>query len=138
LRDLQTNRNALSVYRLVDPAAELLRVAAALALESGHVETFDYVLLDWARVEALGLKERVTPATTADGYVNAAHLDFVELRAADVVALAECIAQHAALERLQPKSVGDSICESLKLGRFARNVLPVDVESKLVQWGKLA
>ena len=93
--DLKTTDGHLSVYEVSDPADVQLieRIAAAVAAGKQKPEHTGYAVFRADAVQALGIKTQKTPGTTADGAVNALHVDLNELTTGKVVELAEVVAQ---------------------------------------------
>lgn len=94
LLDLRYPNNKLSVWKIEEDSSNLNRVITALAASKSkiNIENVDYVLLEQAVLDDLGLKAEKSPGGTLDTTANKDwHYDIIELTASKIVAIARCI-----------------------------------------------
>ena len=112
MRDLIPSEGSLSVFLINDDESNLQRVIAAQAARRDRTEKFDYILMDYKELDALGIQWEKTPANTPDDQVNASHIDLLCMNVSKIVDLA-----YAFRTNSSPVRVGETeIKELLKQG----------------------
>ena len=128
LRDIETTRNLLSVYR-VDSTLDVDRVVNAMAANRANVQPFDYALIDDAHLAALGIRTRNKPGSTPDIYVNQRHYDLGELNARQIMTLAKIISDSGPRRISRPKIQG-RIIEAIESGDIDVDAIPESLKSR--------
>ena len=86
--DLKAEQCKMSVYRIDDGQANLDVVVAGLAANADQPDHLDYLLVDEAALDQLGIKKATTPGETPSALTNASHVDLEELSALSLLEVA--------------------------------------------------
>jgi len=140
LGDLKTERNALSVWWIMDDMSNFHRIAAAIMASGETFASLDYALLDKDEVENAGIQidENSEGATTPDGEVNQSwHYHFTELSLAKILILVKMIksdvSSNFSERRIKEKCIGTCIAQGIELCQIDRNKVEEGVINKLIK-----
>jgi hypothetical protein len=78
LKDLVTQENKLSVYRVTE-VVPVQRILAALGSARDNLVKIDFILFDFDVLKGLAIAYEEVLGTTLDSEVNACHIDLIEL-----------------------------------------------------------
>ena len=110
---LMTKENRLSVFVLEEPAVQMERVVAALALTRDNLANLDLAIVPEKVLELCGIQQDRVQAETPDSEVNEWHLDLVELTVAKIAELATAIRNEGEIKRYNETEVEKVIQKSL-------------------------
>ncbi len=131
LGDLETNSNALSIWRIEADLSNLRRVITALAAMGDNVSNVDYALLDEGRFRSMGLNTRPQPGETPDHDANHWHIDLVELTADNLLQFAKLIQSSGQIERVPEKKVKQWLRDGVANGQLDRSKMGSSILTKL-------
>ena len=126
LLDLRAPENLVSVYE-VDDAANVERIAMAIAAGRDDLDTVGVAIFDGDAVSAVGIQMESTRGTTADDVVNGLHRRLYQLTARQLVDLAGVIAQGWMMEILKKR-----VRELIKAGLGSKQLDRTRVSKKLL------
>ena len=112
---LMTKENKLSVFVLEEPAVQMERVVAALALTRDSLANLDLAIVPEKVLELCGIQKDRVQAETPDSEVNEWHLDLVELTVAKIAKLAAAIRNEGEIKRYNETDVEKAIQKSLNI-----------------------
>lgn len=129
LRDIQTEGNRLSVYR-VNASGEIDRIVVALAANRGSLGNIDYAIIDDSSFPAIGITLQQQPGATHDSVVNALHYDLTRLTVSKLTQFAQLIAS-GPLRRTLKKDLQGKLQNAVNSGRLDRDKLQEGLRAKL-------
>jgi hypothetical protein len=130
LRDLETERNRLSVYE-VSEEISLPRILAALAAKRHHASILDFIVFDSAILDELAIAHERVKGDTHDAGVNACHIDLIQLTAKKLSDFGGRIRAARKAERHLDKKVVLLIQDSVDRGFIDCNQLKPGLAAKI-------
>ena len=127
LRDLQTDKNALSIYRADDESA-VNKICLAIAATLQNFDNVDYAIFDAAELPPIGIEPTQTAGGTPYPEVNSLHYDLTMLTVEKVSRLAQVIAA-GVHNRIPKKSIEISLRSELRSDSLDRN----GIDSRLLR-----
>jgi hypothetical protein len=136
--ELKTTKNKLSVWDVGVDLDLIKRIAAAMTIQSKHLNnTFDYVLFDSELLETEGIEMERAEGATCDKDLNKRHINLKHLSAQKLVRLTDELLSKSTgikFDRENPKTVGEYILEGISEGRLDANTIPTSIAGKLDRW----
>ena len=129
LRDLQTDDNSLSVFR-VESDQDTERVVTALAANRDNLANLDYAVFDDATLKSIGVNVAQRSGETPDREVNKLHYNLTNLTVTRLARLAAVVAagQH---ERTPRKMIKGRLQRAVNKGSLDRHRLKSQLLQKL-------
>ena len=129
LRDLQTEDNKLSVYRI--GSEEITeRIVIALAANRNTFSNLDYAIFEEKDLESANIQIRQQTGETPDEEINKLHYDLVNLTVERIVQLAEIVAV-AQQDRKLRKQIEAGINLAVHAGHLDKDRLGPQLLAKL-------
>ena len=121
LRDLQSEDNRLSVYR-VESKEDTERVVIALAANRDNLANMDYAVFDEAMLMSIDMTIAQQAGETPDEKVNKLHYDLKNLTVGRLAQLAAVVSagEH---ERIPRKDIRDRLRRAVRTGTLDRGSL---------------
>ena len=126
LRDLQTEDNTLSVYK-VDSGDDIARVVVAMAANRDNVSNFDYAIFDDTALISSNVSFLQKNGGTPDYEVNQLHHDVTNLTVLNVVQMAQAISQGE-----RKRVSGKTLKAQMQLALEKDQLDPAKVKEKLL------
>lgn len=123
--------NRLSVYLLDQPAGQMERVVAALALTRDHLSHMDVAVIPDSVLEECSIQSASMEGETPDPAVNQWHIDLVELSIAKIARLAVAIKARAQIERFSCRKVAQAIGQSVSANFIGREWVSKEMAQSL-------
>ena len=127
LRDLQTEDNKLSVYK-VDGVEDTERVVTALAANRKYLANIDYATFEATDLASTGIAMCQQEGCTPDTKVNRQHYDLSNLTVSKLAQLADIVASGEHV-RKPMKEIGNRVGQGIRTGTLDKN----KIESQLLE-----
>jgi hypothetical protein len=135
LSDLQTNDNALSVWRIEGDRSNLERAITAMAATRDIISNYDYILIDEQAVDGLGLQVKVEPGKTPDQAANLTwHRDVIHLTSSQICQLSQVLFSRAERARVTEKQVRDLLVAAIRDGTIRLDGLKPQLQQSLSKY----
>jgi len=133
LKNFKTTENKLSVYQIenIDDRTLVIRVLAAIAAGRDKPGEIDYAIFDSMILKKIGINVEQIEGDTADQEINKLHLDLTQLKAEQILFLAEYVQKEGILERISKREITQSLTTGLEKGKLLKSKVNLKLLNKL-------
>ncbi len=133
LKNFKTTENKLSVYQIenIDDRTLVIRVLAAIAAGRDKPGEIDYAIFDSMILKKVGINVEQIEGDTADQEINKLHLDLTQLKAEQILFLAEYVQKEGILERISKREITQSLTTGLEKGKLLKSKVNLKLLNKL-------
>lgn len=131
-KDLQTDKNELSVFQVRDIESDLNKVITALAANRDTIANLDYALFEQSLLSETGISFENKPGVTPCEEVNALHLNLLELTGTKLNRLAGIIMANSIRKRIPENQVHTLLREGLASGLISQSQVNEALRAKVM------